>query len=225
MKVSVIIPVLNEAESIGKVLDAIPQNKVHEVVVVDNGSTDATVMIARSKGAKVVHEARRGYGRACLIGLRTVDHPDAVVFLDGDYSDVPEELPQLLAPLERGEADFVLGSRTLGHWERGAIHPEVLWRNRVACLLMRLLFQKRYTDIGTFRAIRYSVLENLRMHDSSYGWHLEMQLKAAKKKVRSLEVPVRYRVRIGQSKRSGVSQGSAAITFKTFWMIFRNLLP
>ena len=223
MNISVIIPVLNEEKSIGLVLDAIPRKLVNEVVVVDNGSTDASVMIARSRGAKVVHESRRGYGRACLTGLRTLDKPEVVVFLDGDYSDVPEELPQLMAPITRGEADFVLGSRMLGHWERGSIQPQVLWRNRIACLLTQILYRKKYTDIGPFRAIRYSILENFRMRDQSYGWNIEMQLKAAKTQVRTLEVPVRYRMRIGESKLSGSFRGSFMATLKIFWTLFRCL--
>jgi len=223
MKVSVVIPVLNEAKSISLVLDAIPKPLVHEIVVVDNGSSDDSVMIARSRGAKVVHEPRRGYGRACLTGLRTLDHPDIVVFLDGDYSDFPEELPQLLDPLTKGEADFVLGSRLLGSWEKGSIQPQVLERNRIACFLMKLFFKKKYTDIGPFRAIRYSVLESFKMQDHSYGWNIEMQLKAAKKGVRTCEIPVRYRRRIGGSKLSGSFRGSFPATLKTFWAILRHL--
>lgn len=223
MKISVIIPVLNEAKSIGLVIDAIPKNRVNEIVVVDNGSTDDSVAIARAKGAKVVHEPRSGYGRACLTGLKALDHPEVIVFLDGDYSDYPEELPQLIAPIVEGQADFALGSRILGGWEKSSIHPEVLWRNRVACFLIRLLFKKTYTDVGPFRAIRSSVLETLKMSDCSYGWPIEMQLKAAKRGARTLEVPVRYRLRIGKSKLSSSYRGSVAITFKTFWTIFRHL--
>ena len=224
MKISVIIPVLNEAKSIGLVLDAIPKNMVHEIVVVDNGSTDDSVTIARSRGAKVVHEFRRGYGRACLTGLQTLDHPDAVVFLDGDYSDYPEELPQLVTPIAEGQADFVLGSRILGSWEKNSIHPEVFWRNRVACFFIRLLFKKSYTDVGPFRAIRSPILEGLKMSDSSHGWNIEMQLKAAKRGVKILEVPVRYRVRVGESKLSSSYRGSVLATFKTFWTLARHIL-
>ena len=224
MKVSIIIPVLNEAKSIGLVIDAIPKSMASEIVIVDNGSTDDSVVIARSKGAKVVHEFRRGYGRACLTALKALDHPDAVVFLDGDYSDYPEELPQLITPIAEGQADFVLGSRVLGSWEKHSIHPEVLWRNRVACFFIRLLFKTRYTDVGPFRAIRSSVLEGLKMSDLSHGWNIEMQLKAAKRGVKIVEVPVRYRVRVGESKLSTSYRGSVLATFKTFWTLARHIL-
>lgn len=217
------MPVLNEERSIALVLDAIPKDRVNEIVVVDNGSTDRSVTIARSKGAKVVHEERRGYGRACLTGLRALDHSDVVVFLDGDYSDFPEELPQLIAPFERGEADFVIGSRLLGSWEAGSIQPQVLWRNRVACTLIKLFFKKRYTDIGPFRAIRFSVLESFHMRDPSYGWNIEMQLKAAKRGTKTVEIPVRYRKRLGESKLTGHFRGSFSATLKTFWTILRHL--
>ena len=222
MKISVVIPVLNEAKSIPLVLDAIPKRLVHEVVVVDNGSRDDSVTIARSRGAKVVHEPRRGYGRACLTGIRTLDQPDIVVFLDGDYSDFPEELPQLITPIIQGEADFVVGSRILGTWEKGSIQPQVLWRNRAACFLIKLFFKGRYTDVGPFRAVRYSVLEGFNMHQGSYGWNIEMQLKAAKQGVKTLEVPVRYRVRIGESKLSGSFRGSFVASLKTFWTILSH---
>lgn len=223
MKVSVIIPVLNEAESIGLVLDAIPKKDVQEIVIVDNGSSDRSVDITRSKGAKVVHEPRKGYGRACLTGLRTLDRPEVVVFLDGDFSDDPGELPKLLAPIERQEADFVLGSRMLGEWERGSIQQEVILRNKVACFLIRFFFRGHYTDIGPFRAIRSSALEALKMRSVSHGWNIEMQIKAAKKRIRTMEIPVRYRHRIGQSKFGGNSRGSVAVTFRIFRTLFRHL--
>ncbi|MBI4436268.1 MAG: glycosyltransferase family 2 protein [Candidatus Omnitrophica bacterium] len=223
MRVSIIIPVLNEEKSIGAVIDAIPKNMVNEIVVVDNGSSDQSALIARSKGAKVVHELRRGYGRACLTALRTLSHPDVVVFLNGDLSDFPEELPQLIAPITQGEADFVVGSRILGNWEKGSIPSQVLWRNRLACLLINAFFKKRYTDVGPFRAIRYPVLETLKMRDHSYAWHVEMQLKVAKKNAKVLEVPVRYRKRVGESKLSGSFRGRLSASLQTFWAILRFL--
>ena len=223
MKISVVIPVLNEEKSIGLVLDAIPKTLVNEIVVVDNRSSDQTALIARSKGAKVVHESRRGYGRACLTALRTLDRPEAVVFLDGDYSDFPEELPQLITPLAQGDADFVIGSRILGSWEEGSIRPEVLSRNRLTCFLIRLFFKKRYTDIGPFRAIRYSTLQSLNMSNPFDGWHIEMQLKAAKRNVKTLEVPVRYRKRIGKPRLSGHYERRLFAGLKTWWTIFRYL--
>ena len=224
MNISVIIPVLNEEKAIGLVLDALSKEKVHEIVVVDHGSRDESVTIARNKGAKVIHEPRRGYGRACLTGLRALAHPDVVVFLDGDYSDVPEEITKLLAPLERQEADFVIGSRVLGSLEKGSIQPEVLWRNRVACGLIQFFFRQKYTDIGPFRAIRCATLESFKMRSPSYGWNIEMQVKAAKRRVKIVEVPVQYRRRIGRSRFSGNSQGSVSVTFRLFWTIFRHLL-
>jgi len=224
MKISVIIPVLNEAKSIAQVLDAIPKDRVNEIIVVDNGSSDPSPVLARARGAKVVHELRRGYGRACLTALHTLDHADIVVFLDGDYSDFPEELPSLVDPLIRGEADFVIGSRLLGQREKDSIRSHVLWRNRAACALIQALYRKRFTDIGPFRAIRRSTLESLGMSELSFGWHIEMQLKAAKKNVKTLEVPVRYRVRLGESKLSGNFRGSFAATVRTFWTIFRHRL-
>ncbi|MFH1858483.1 MAG: glycosyltransferase family 2 protein [Candidatus Omnitrophota bacterium] len=223
MKVSVVIPVLNEAKSIGLVLDAIPKANVHEVVVVDNGSSDGSASIARLKGAKVVHEVRCGYGRACRTGLRILDHPDVVVFMEGDFSDVPEELPKLLQPLQGGEVDFVLGSRILGHWDRGSIRPHVLWRNRIVCFLARLLYHKKYTDIAPFRAIRYSVLQDFKMRELSYGWNLEMQLKAARHHIKTVELPVRYRMRVGESKLSGSFRGCFSASLKNFWTLFRYL--
>jgi len=223
MKVSVIIPMLNEEKSIGLVIDALPKN-IHEVIVVDNGSRDDSIAVARSKGAKVVHEFRKGYGHACQMGIRTLDKPDVVVFLDGDYSDAPEELPKLVEPILNGQADFVLGSRVLGNWERGSIQPEVLWRNRIACFLIRLFYRKKYTDIGPFRAIRCTTLQQLQMHSVSHGWNVEMQIKAAKKRAHIVEVPVTYRARETQSTLGGSSQGSVSVTVNTFWSILRYLI-
>ncbi len=208
-RICVVIPALNEEHSIGKVLSAIPE-WVDEVVVVDNGSTDRTAEVAHSQGARVLTETRRGYGRACQAGIHALDGPDLVVFLDGDYSDYPEEMDKLVEPILRDEADLVAGSRVLGRREPGALAPQAQFGNWLACSLIRLFWGARYTDLGAFRAIRASTLEGLGMRDPNYGWMVEMQIKATLQKARVLEVPVRYRKRIGRSKITGTVRGSIA---------------
>lgn len=204
-----VIPALNEEESIGRVISDIPE-WVDETVVVDNGSTDQTASSARSRGAKVVAESRRGYGSACLAGIRALEDPDIVVFLDGDNSDHPEEMDKLVEPILRDEADLVAGSRVLGRREPGALAPQARFGNWLACSLIRLSWGARYTDLGPFRAIRASTLKGLDMRDPSYGWMVEMQIKATLQRARVLEVPVRYRKRIGKSKITGTVRGSIA---------------
>jgi len=208
-RICVIIPALNEEDSIGKVLSAIPE-WVDEVVVVDNGSTDRTAEVAYSQCARVLTETRRGYGRACQTGIHALDGPDLVVFLDGDYSDYPEEMDKLVEPILRDEADLVAGSRVLGRREPGALAPQARFGNWLACSLIRLFWGARYTDLGPFRAIRASTLKGLGMRDPNYGWMVEMQIKATLQKARVLEVPVRYRKRIGRSKITGTVRGSIA---------------
>jgi len=217
--VAVIIPALNEEEAIGKVLAAIP-NWVDDVVVVDNGSTDRTAEVACECGARVVSEPRRGYGSACLAGIAALDEPDVVVFLDGDFSDHPEEMPSLVAPILDGEADLVIGSRVLGQHEPGALTPQARFGNRLACTLIRLLWKVSYTDLGPFRAIRHSTLKRLDMRDRSYGWTVEMQIKAAQEGLRVREVPVSYRRRIGRSKVSGTVKGVLGAGTKILSTIF-----
>ena len=220
--VGVVIPAFNEEAAIGRVLDDIPTDLVDQVVVVDNGSTDGTAARARQRGAQVVDEPRRGYGQACLAGISALDRVEIVVFLDGDYSDHPDEMPALLDPLRRGEADLVIGSRILGEAEKGALLPQARFGNLLATWLLRRLFGVAYTDLGPFRAIRFEALQRLRMQDRTFGWTVEMQVKAARLGLRHAEVPVRYRRRIGSSKISGTFRGAVGAGWKILWTIFRH---
>ena len=210
MIVDALIPALDEAGAIGLVIDAIPRPLVRRVVVCDNGSIDGTAEVARSRGATVVHEPRRGYGAACLRGLAAIaaDPPDVVLFLDGDLSDDPAEAIRIVAPIEEGRADLVIGSRTLGRPERGALTPQARFGNWLATRLLRALYGVRFTDLGPFRAIRYRALLALEMRDRDFGWTVEMQIKAARAGIRADEVPVSYRKRIGRSKISGTVGGT-----------------
>ncbi len=219
-KIAVIIPALNEERSIGKVIAAIP-DWVDEIIVADNGSTDKTAEIARANEARVVYEPRRGYGSACLAGLATLNTPDVIVFLDGDFSDHPDEMFWLVDPITRGETDMVIGSRVLGHAETGALTPQARFGNWLACTLIRLFWGVEYSDLGPFRAIRSTALEQLNMSDPDYGWTVEMQIKAARDGIRAREVPVSYRRRIGQSKVSGTVRGVIGAGWKILYTIFR----
>lgn len=208
-----VLPALDEEHSIGLVLDALPRAGVAAIVVADNGSADATAAVASQRGATVVFEPRRGYGRACLTALAEVARQgpsadDAVVFLDADFSDDPAELPQVVGPVIRGEADLVVGSRTRGGADRGALLPQARFGNWLATRMLRAMTGVAFTDLGPFRAIRWSVLGHLRMTDPAFGWTVEMQLKAAAAGWRCVEVPVRYRKRVGRSKISGTVRGS-----------------
>jgi|SRR6476661_417195 len=226
-RVSVIIPAHNEANAIGLVLAEIPAGLVQEVVVVDNNSTDNTSAVARARGATVLHEPRPGYGYACLAGMAHCyaaalkPLPDIIVFLDGDHSDYPEEMPLLLAPLLCGEADLVIGSRALGQREKGSLLPQQRFGNWLATRLLRLRYGGHFTDLGPFRAIRTAALQQLGMADKTYGWTVEMQIKAARLGLRTTEVPVRYRRRIGTSKVSGTIRGTLGAGYKILWTIYR----
>ena len=226
MKYAVIIPALDEAAAIGNVIADIPEPFRGHILVVDNGSRDDTAALARRAGARVVSELERGYGAACLRGLSELRHdpPRIVVFLDGDYSDDPTEMPALVAPLEEGLADLTIGSRVLGRRERGALPIHARFGNAVATGLIRLLFRARYTDLGPFRAVRWDALERLHMNDRDYGWTVEMQVKAARSGLRVHEVPVRYRRRRGRSKISGTIAGTIGAGKKILWVVTREAL-
>ena len=223
-RISVIIPAYNEEDSIGLVLDALPQNLIHEIIVVDNNSTDDTARSASEKGARVVAEKRRGYGSACLKGISELDNPDIVVFLDGDFSDYPEEIIQLVEPIESGKKDFVLGSRMLIPESRSALLPQSRYGNQLAVFLMRLFFRHKFTDLGPFRAIRYESLKAIAMQDANFGWTVEMQIKAVKKGLRIMEIPVKYRERVGVSKITGTFSGTIKASAKIIYTIFKYLM-
>jgi len=221
--VDVVIPALNEERALPRVLEEIPRPPVRRIVVADNGSTDRTAEVAREAGAEVVHEAERGYGAACLRALEhlATDPPEVVVFLDGDYSDHPSELPSLVDPILRGEADLVIGSRATGRREAGALSVQQQVGNVIACRALRLLYGVQYTDLGPFRAVRWQTLESIDMRDRNFGWTVEMQIKAARQGIPYLEVPVSYRSRIGASKISGTVKGSLSAGAKILWLLGR----
>ncbi len=220
-RISVIIPALNEAASIGLVIRDIPSNQASEIIVVDNGSTDGTAEIARQAGARVVYEPHHGYGAACLAGIAAADNPDIIAFLDGDYSDFPEELGLLLAPIIHGEADLIIGSRMAGADAKRVLPPQAYWGNRLATFLLLLLYGFRFTDLGPFRAIRSETLKALGMRDRNFGWTIEMQIKAVQHGLRIQEIPVQYRHRIGASKISGTVSGSIKAGWKILYTVFR----
>ena len=219
-----IIPAYNEADSIEKVIHKLPA-LVTETIVVNNNSTDATAKNASNAGATVLTETRKGYGYACLRGLAYIEtqevKPDIIVFIDGDYSDYPEELTKIIAPILANEVDFVVGARDKELREEGSMTPQQIFGNWLATLLMRLFFNARFTDLGPFRAIRYQQLKELKMEDKTYGWTVEMQLKVLKKKMTYTEVPVRYKKRIGVSKVSGTVKGSIFAGIKILSWIFK----
>lgn len=224
--IDVVMPALNEADAIGKVIDEIPKDWIRRIVIGDNGSTDNTAQVARDRGAIVVPQPERGYGAACLAALDFLrqDPPDIVVFLDADHSDHPDELPLVVSPILDQGFDLVIGSRTRGQHEPGALLPQAIFGNWLSCWLIRLLYNVEFSDLGPFRAIRWSSLEQLRMQDRNFGWTVEMQVKAAKARLRCTEVPVRYRKRIGHSKVTGTIQGSVRAGQKILYTIFREAL-
>ena len=225
--IKVIIPAFNEENGVGQVIGEIPKGLVHEIIVVNNASTDETERIAAEMGATVLRESTRGYGRACLKGIDYLKNselkPDVVVFLDADHSDFPHEMPKLLKPILEDNVDLVIGSRALGHKEAGSMTPQQIFGNWLATLLLKSLYNTTFTDLGPFRAIKFTSLLALDMQDKTYGWTVEMQLKAAKKKMSCVEVPVGYRKRIGFSKISGTLKGTLMAGYKIISTIFKYL--
>lgn len=222
-RVAVVIPALNEEESIGRVIEAIPKELAAEIVVVDNGSTDDTAEIARGRGARVVHEPRRGYGAACLAGIAAAGEAEVIAFLDADFSDDPGKLPELIEPILAGRADLVIGSRMLGKRERGALPLHSLLGNWLAGTILTHLYRQPATDLGPFRAIRRAALGQLQMRDLGFGWTMEMQAKAARLRLPTIEVPVPYRKRIGRSKITGSLKASARAAAVILWTALRLL--
>ncbi|MFZ1571623.1 MAG: glycosyltransferase family 2 protein [Candidatus Kapaibacterium sp.] len=219
----VVIPAYNEEKSILKVVNDIPKSLVDEIVVVDNNSNDNTVSIAKGFGATVLSEKKKGYGAACLTGVRYALEKkfDIVVFLDADYSDFPEEIYKLIEPITKDNIDLVIGSRNLGGAQSGALLPHAIFGNMLATYLINLMFKMKFSDLGPFRAIRSESLFKLNMKDLNYGWTVEMQVKAAKLKMKCSEVSVSYRSRIGDSKISGTISGSLKAGLKILYIIFK----
>lgn len=221
--ITVIIPAYNEEKSIAKVVNDIPRKIVDHVIVVNNNSNDATVEVAKNAGAIVLDEPRRGYGWACLNGIehsKTLN-TEIIVFLDGDYSDYPQEIPDVLAPIFETDMDMVIGSRVLGKREKGSLTPQQVFGNWLATKLIRLFYGAKFTDLGPFRAIKSKSLEQLEMADKTYGWTIEMQIKAAKHKMKFCEVPVNYKKRIGVSKVSGTIKGTVLAGIKIIFAVFK----
>ena len=225
--IRVIIPALNEQDAIGHVIEEIPKDWISEIIVVDNGSSDQTFATAQELGVKVLKESKRGYGWACL---KAIDHlsksdlkPDIVVFIDADYSDYPKELVKLVDPIINGAADMVIGSRNLGRKEPGSMMPQQIFGNWLATKLISYLYGIDYTDLGPFRAIKYDALIQLKMNDKTYGWTVEMQIKAIKNKLNIQEVAVNYRKRIGISKISGTFKGTVLAGYKIISTIVKYL--
>ena len=220
-RIGVVIPALNEVDAIGRVIADIPA-WVDRIIIADNNSTDGTGDAARAAGATVVVEREKGYGAACLAGMGALGAVDIVVFLDGDYSDHPGDMADLVDPIATGAVDFALASRAIGEREAGSLTPQQMFGNWLATTLIALIWKQRYTDLGPFRAIRKSSLDALAMADRNYGWTVEMQIKAAERKLRILEVPARYRRRIGVSKVSGTIKGTIMAGYKILYVIGRH---
>ncbi len=229
LKINVIIPAYNEEKSIANVLKDIPRDMVEEVIVCNNASTDTTKAVALANGATVVDQPLKGYGNACLKGIDHIkakpieQQPDVVVFLDGDYSDHPEELPKLIQPILEDHMDIVIGSRALGKMEKGAMMPQQIFGNWLATTLIKFFYNYEFTDLGPFRAITWKKLLEIDMQDRDFGWTVEMQVKAAKYKLKCIEIPVTYRKRIGVSKVSGTIRGTILAGHKIIWTIFKLL--
>lgn len=222
-RIGVVIPARDEEDAIGQVVAAIPA-WVDAIIVADNGSTDQTARVAAAAGARVITEPEPGYGAACLAGIGALPTVDIVVFVDGDNSDYPEDMAGLVDPIVADRADLVIGSRFLGKAQPGALTPQQRYGNGLATALIRMIWGARYTDLGPFRAIRREALDRLAMADRTYGWTVEMQVKAAEQRLRHIEVPVRYRRRIGVSKISGTVKGTVFAGSKILSIIGRHAL-
>ena len=223
MKISVVIPAFNEEQAIGEVVRAVPADQVHEVIVVDNGSTDDTAKQASLAGARVIQEPRPGYGSACLAGAKAATETDVLVFLDGDRSDDPRQLETVAAPVLDNRADLVIGSRIQGILEKGAMPLHGRLGNRLIVSLLRLLYGTNITDVGSFRAIKSQTLFGLEMEQMTYGWPVEMVVKAARKGLRIQSVPINYRRRIGKSKVTGTIRGTILATYYMFFVPLKYL--
>ena len=227
LSIYIIIPAFNESTSVGKVISDIPKHLVKEIIVVNNGSTDDTIRVAEDAGATVLSENRKGYGYACLKGIdylkAKANQNDIVVFIDGDYSDFPEEIGLVIDPILNSNAELVIGSRALGQRQPGAMLAQQIFGNWLATRLIKLFYNTSFTDLGPFRAITWKALQQLNMEDKTYGWTVEMQVKAAKFKLNCTEVPVSYRKRIGISKVSGTINGTIMAGYKILLTIFKNI--
>lgn len=223
--IDVIIPAFNEEKSISKVIGDIPKEWVRNVYVCDNASTDSTATVARQAGATVLYAPKKGYGSACLVGIDRISKdekaPDIVVFLDGDYSDYPQQLVDVVKPIIDEDYEMVIGSRALGKLDKGSMMPQQIFGNWLATTLIRIIYNYHFTDLGPFRAVKWSTLQQIDMQDQDFGWTVEMQVKAAKEKIRTTEVPVDYRKRIGTSKVSGTIKGTILAGHKILWTIFK----
>lgn len=227
--IDVIIPAYNEEKSIGHVVNDIPKGLVREIIVVNNASKDRTAEVAKLSGATVIDQPQPGYGNACLKGIEYVasklknEQPNIIVFVDGDYSDYPQEMYALVESILRDDVDMVIGSRALGDLESGSMQPQQIFGNWLATSLIKLFYNYHFTDLGPFRAIKWSKLLEMEMVDRDFGWTVEMQVKAAKMKFKCMEVPVSYRKRIGVSKISGTIRGTVLAGHKILWTIFKLL--
>jgi len=225
--IDVIIPAYNEESSIGHVVMDVPKDLVRDIIVCNNASTDNTEIVASNAGATVILADKKGYGSACLKGIEFITNksikPDIVVFVDGDYSDHPEEMPTLVEPILKENMDLVIGSRAMGKLESGSMMPQQIFGNWLATTLIKFFYKYTFTDLGPFRAIKYQQLMNIDMCDPDFGWTVEMQVKAAKYKLKCTEVPVNYRKRIGVSKVSGTIKGTILAGHKIIWTIFKLL--
>ncbi|MGE4233096.1 MAG: glycosyltransferase family 2 protein [Bacteriovoracia bacterium] len=227
LKTVVIIPALNEEDSIAKVIEHIPAEYRTHIIVADNGSSDETVQIARGCGAVIAHASQRGYGSACLAGIKEAKKtsPDLYIFLDGDFSDYPEDMTAMVAHLLTNDLDLVIGSRSLGLAEEGSMLPQAVFGNWLSTTLMAWRYGYRFTDLGPFRVIRAKSLEQIQMRDPNFGWTMEMQVKALKYGLKVGEVPVRYRKRIGKSKITGTVKGTILAGVKILWTLAKYSLP